>query len=172
MAYQVFFNLDDLLPDSPDVLALRFKAALRFPDDKRFPVPNAQLKSSPLLRASLEALLQAESRGHAAIEDGSLLEQLAPNLYYDCPWATYRPPARPQASLGDWDEDSLEDFSMGVSKGPSTARMEGEPWMIDTVKQALELTSTTGREPNWNSLASSLGIPLRKMKRMVEQIRS
>jgi hypothetical protein len=167
LTQQLFINLDDLLPQSPDVLALRYKAALRFSGDERFPDPTAQPKHAPLLRASLDALLQAESRGLSVIEEGGLIELLAPNLYYDSPWASYRPPVQPDDS---WEEGSLEIFNMGI-KSPLATPPEGEPWMLDTVKQALEMTSVTGREPDWNHLAASLGIPPRKMKRMVDTMR-
>jgi len=160
----VFYNLDDLLPYSPDVAALRYKAALRFPTLARFRSPGPLLKDPPMLRASLEALSLAEGSGIEAIVEGSPLESLAPNLFFDSPWATFR---SPMVQDPDWGDGTLE--NLGMVKGPE-AMPAAEPWMVSTIRQAVELTRGSGREPNWGGLASSLGISMRKMMRMVREM--
>ncbi len=167
----VLGNLNYLLPDSPDVAALRFKTAIRF----GFPMPDQPVGKLPLLRASLEALLEADSESVVAVEGGSLVEALAATLYYDSPWATFRPlePDRakepPETGLESWSTKSPSfDTPRGVEKEP----LVEEDWLSNSIREALEMTARqTGQEPDWSRLATSLGVPYRKMLRAVEQVK-
>lgn len=171
MASMVLENLDYLLPGSPDVAALRFKAARRF----GFSMPDQPVGKLPLLRASLEALLEADSEAVQAVESGSLLEALAANLYYDSPWATFRPlqirdaQETTEAKPKSWNAKNLPfDTTWGLEKETT----DNDDWLSNSIREALQMTARqTGQEPDWNRLATSLGVPYRKMLREVEQVK-
>jgi hypothetical protein len=168
-AEMVLFNLNNLLNESPDVAALRFKAAARFAGDERCPMPVQPIGTVPLLRASVEALLEADSETVVAIEEGSLLEGLASNLYFDTPWATFQPPA--EKRMGDsWppEEETTPDVD-------EPAGWESEDWLANSIKDVLKYSATEkgkGKDPNWNRLSTSLGVPYRKMMRVVQVVKT
>jgi hypothetical protein len=170
----VLGNLNHLLPDSPDVAALRFKAAMRF-GTRHFHFPTRPVGKLPLLRASLEALLAADSEAVQAVESGSLLEALASNLYYDSPWATFRPinAQRTEENLGAGLESwSTKSPSFDTPRENEKEAINDDDWLANSIRDALQLTAhQTGQEPDWNRLATSLGVPYRKMLRTVEQVK-
>jgi hypothetical protein len=166
-AEMVFNNLDGLIPGSPDVTALRFKAALRFSGDNRFLPPPTPLRQVPMLRAGLEALLEADSELIDAIEDDSLLERLSPKLLLDSAWSSFRH-AVTQAG-------GVLQGAGGIDFGDPVAGLpppESERWLENSIKEALEYTRYTGRDPDWSRLAAGLGVSYRKMLKAVEQVRS
>ena len=155
-AQEVFYNLQYLLPDSSDVTALRFKAAQRFAGDSRFPLPTTPVAHPPLLRASLEALLEVDSEDVYAIEKDSIVDRLTSRLYYDSPWATYRP--------------SLMVLPDG--RAIWKAYDASKHWLESSAKEILELNRHTGREPDWSHLATSLGVSYRRLMDVVQQLKS
>lgn len=170
MADKVLSNMGYLLPDSPDVAALRFKAALRFANDSRFPMPNKPVGKLPLLRASLDALLQADSETVIAVEGGSLLERMASNIYYDSPWATFRSIAQ-----GSQREKDNTWESAGEARYDEPLGWESEGWLENSIQEALEYTTIQkgkGADPDWNRLSTSLGVPYRKMMRVVQEVKN
>lgn len=170
----VLGNLKHLLPDSPDVDALRFKAAMRF-GTKHFRFPTRPVGKLPLLRVSLEALLAADSEAVQAVEGGSLIESLSANLYYDSPWATFRPlePQRAEKPLGAGLESwSTKSPSFDTPRGPERETIDNDDWLANSIREAIQMTARqTGQEPDWSRLATSLGVPYRKMLRAVEQVK-
>ena len=175
-ADMVLSNLNNLLSDSPDVAALRFKAALRFAGDGRFPMPVEPVAKLPLLRASVEALLEADSETVVAIEEGSLLERLAPNLYFDSPWATFRPPT--EKRMGDSsgkEKETTRDVDEGGTHYDEPAGWESEDWLANSIQEALKYSAIQkgkGKDPDWNRLSTSLGVPYRKMMRVVQEVKN
>lgn len=177
MAYMVLSNMRHLLPDSPDVAALRFKAALRFANDSRFPMPDSPVGKLPLLRASLDALLQADSETVIAVEEGSLLERMAANLYYDSPWATFRPIGQEQLNnlRGTEGEKDNAWESVGEAWYDEPVGWESEGWLENSIQDALKYTTIQkgrGTDPDWNRLSTSLGVPYRKMMRVVQEVKN
>jgi hypothetical protein len=156
-AEMVLFNLNNLLSESPDVAALRFKAAARFAGDARFPMPVQPVGTVPLLRASVEALLEADGETVVAIEESSLLEGLAPNLYFDTPWATFR---------------DVNEHDTHYDEPPGWA---SEDWLANSIQDALKYSTIQkgkGTDPDWNHLSTSLGVPYRKMMRVVQEVKT
>lgn len=175
-ADMVLSNMEYLLPDSPDLMALRYKAALRFAGDGRFSLPSKPVGKLPLLRASVEALLEADSDSVVAIEEGSLLERLAPNLYFDSPWATFQPLMKKQADT-PWGApgESRRDIESEDAYYDEPAGWEGDDWLENSVQQALKYTTTQkgkGADPDWNRLSTSLGVPYRRMMRVVQMVKN
>lgn len=168
MAELIFFNLDDLIPGSPDVMALRFKAALRYPGDGRFPPPSSPVRQVPMLRAGLEALLEADSDVMVAIEGDSLLERLTSNLLLDSAWTNFRPSVMAAGDVLSMELGAV-DFTTPAAYA---SRPESERWLEDSIKEALEYTRYTGRDPDWSRLAAGLGVSYRKLINVVERIRT
>lgn len=83
----VLGNLGWLLEDSPDVQALRIRAALRFGTK----VPTDPVSTPPMLRAGLQAVLKAGVENPAIIPEETLMDQVATYLYADSPWSSWKP---------------------------------------------------------------------------------
>jgi hypothetical protein len=86
--YTIISNLRRLLGhDTPDVRALELMAARRF--GAHVDVPPFQ--RPPLLRAGLEAVLQAAVDNPTLVPGRGLLAQIAVHRFLDSPWSTWRP---------------------------------------------------------------------------------
>jgi hypothetical protein len=92
----VIGNLEGLLgPEAPDVRALRLIAARRFED----PVDEQPFKRPPMLRAGLEAVLEASAESPDLVPSGGVVADISVQRLVDSPWSTWKPLAR---GMGDW----------------------------------------------------------------------
>ena len=181
--FSILQYLKDSLPTSPDVLALQYWAHLCYPDDINFNHPNKSVRNVPILRASQQILLQA-GLVVDTIESKSVLENLSPYLYLDTPWATFRPIERkPAASRQDRPGTDSEEFQGDITRnGEYDSDLEinfsipsdrivydevmggkGDSWLSETLKEIIQLSEITGQELDWKNLSLELGIPLRKL---------
>jgi hypothetical protein len=96
----VLENLEGLVPNHPDVAALRWLAAetrspARVPDRAQAP-PRTTIAWPPLLVASYAALIRRDAADAGTIEDGSVAERAAGDLVATGLWTAWRPlAARP-----------------------------------------------------------------------------
>ena len=83
----VLNRLDSLLPGSSDVAALRLAASFLRSSAKR----KLEFHHPPMFRLGLQAVLAVAARRPAIIAEDSLISKIAPRLYADTPWSTWRP---------------------------------------------------------------------------------
>lgn len=74
--------------DSPDLRALSILASQHF-ENKDF--PKTTVKGTPMLRIGFEALLKASIEYKRLIKEGSVNDFISENLYFDCPFNTFKP---------------------------------------------------------------------------------
>jgi len=82
----VLGKLSALLPESPDVHALEILAAQHLDQ----PISPRPLEYPPMLRAGLEAVLEASATVPTLLPEGSSLERISSRIYADTPWSSWK----------------------------------------------------------------------------------
>jgi hypothetical protein len=109
-------NLQSILGESPDVIALENAVSRRFPADYTLPL-HPPLSDVPMLRASLEALVDASVDRDDVIAEGSLLDRITSNRYTDSSWTTWKPlTADAQKEEFDWVDYAVYDALSSAAK--------------------------------------------------------
>lgn len=93
---EVLGNMQELVPDHPDLLAVWHWFKHRFPEHAetctgRFQSSSKNFGLPPMLRSSYLALMEASWEGHTQIPTESLLDQLAPYILSAGPWLLWNP---------------------------------------------------------------------------------
>ncbi len=137
----VFNNLDALLPNSPDVQALRVMAASR--SNIRASIPPMQ--HPPMLRAGLEGVLAASANQPELLPENGLIESVSTRLYADSPWSSWALPQKsanngnPSHPVFPWNDDKA--FHFGIREERATGQAAGLDWVqravLDTLEHAL-----------------------------------
>jgi hypothetical protein len=176
--------LRENLPASPDLLALQYGAFLHYPNDNDFQCPNQVVRNVPMLRASQQILLRAGLKMNT-IERKSNLENLSPYLYLDTPWTTFRPredaklftidlpPSYPTYNPPDayMPENVPPEYASLWGKNIESLReLTADFWLLDTLKEIIQLSEITGQNPDWENLSLELGIPLRKLNDLQDEL--
>ena len=81
----VMGNLEKLASDAPDTIALQTLAAIHFGG----PVPTVSLGVPPMLRSGLSAVVFAAAEYQQLIEEDSLADRVASQMFQDSPWTTW-----------------------------------------------------------------------------------
>jgi hypothetical protein len=141
-------NLSRLLgPDDPDVRALQLMAARRFGTA----VDAQPFERPPMLRAGLEALLDAAAETPELLPPGGLLADIAPRRYVDSPWSTWQPLAGMPGAL-----ESL---------------VAGPDWVSQYVHDAALQAARSGRPLDVATLAARASLPQSSVAAVYEDLR-
>ena len=134
----VLGNMEYLLgPDAPDNRALSLIAAKRF----RRPVAPTPFDRPPIMRAGLEAVLEAAARNPALVLEGGMVDRIAAQRFIDSPWSTWKPVI-----------------------GPEVTRTAPSEWVDQYVEEATKTAARRGEEPDLFALASNAALPLWKVR--------
>jgi hypothetical protein len=148
----ILTNLSRLLgPDEPDVRALRVMAARRF----RTPVDAQPVLRPPMIRAGLEALLEAAAETPELVPPGGLLADIAPQRYVDSPWSTWQPLA------------SMSGIFESLMPGPEA----GAEWVSQYVHDAALQAARSGRPLDVATLAARASLPQSSVAAVYEDLR-
>jgi hypothetical protein len=140
----VLDNLANLLPGSPDVHALALIAARRL--GQSWPI--GPFRWPPMLRAGLEAVFAASAEQPGLIPEDGSLERIAPQLYTDSPWSSWRPLPNLVGPIGP-----AVAYEAGA-KG-------GGDWLEATLAEALAWSRKANRPLDLPQLAADLRLPVR-----------
>jgi hypothetical protein len=140
----VLYNMNDLMPGSPDVAALAIMARTNFGLDIDFGRP----VNPPMLRPALEALYDLNARRDEyadLIPPGSLIESIAPYRYIDSAYTSWRPQKR----------------TRGVIADESTGYVaQVDSWVVEYLKKQKEAAGWAGTAVDLRACARRLNLPL------------
>jgi hypothetical protein len=144
-------NLRGLLGrDAPDVRALELMAARRFGG----PVDAQPFERPPLLRAGLEAVLEAAAENRTLVPSGGLLAEIAVHRFLDSPWSTWSPLiGEPPAASGF---------------GPDLA----SNWVSHYVQDAALEAARKDQDLDVATIAARASLPLESVADAYEQMRT
>lgn len=145
----VFGNLEGLIPDSPDLAALKLMAASRF----GAPLGEFGIAFPPMLRAGLEALLTLSTDYPELVPEDSLLDRIATRLMADSPWSSW---------------ESLDYLDAGVL--PSREGGEEVDWVQAAVLDSLEQILKKDRGYDVKDIARSLRVPARTVGKAIDAL--
>jgi hypothetical protein len=80
-------RLAQMLPDSPDVRALELQAARLLGQ----PLPRTPFERPPMIRAGLEAVIDAAATAPELMPEKGLIDEVADHLYDDSFWSSWEP---------------------------------------------------------------------------------
>jgi hypothetical protein len=147
----VLDNLGWLLgQDAPDVRALRLRASRRLGD----PVDTRPFERPPMLRAGLEAILEAAADTPELVPRGGLMAHVAVERFVDSPWSTWRP--RRSSRAGE--------FAAAAPTGPS--------WVPGYVENAALEAARRDQELDVAKVAARAALPRDTVARAYEQVRA
>ena len=141
-------NLRRLLgPDAPDVRALELLAAQRF----RSRLDPRPFERPPLLRAGLEAVLDAAAEIPGLVPSGGLLANIAAQRFLDSPWSTWRP-------------------LVGVV--PDVAEDPASDWVSQYVQNAALEAARKDQDLDVAKIAARASLPVASVADAYEQVRA
>jgi hypothetical protein len=140
----VLYNMNNLMPGSPDVAALAIMARANFGLDVDFGRP----VNPPMLRPALEALYDLNARHDEyadLIPTGSLIEAIAPYRYIDSAYTSWRP----------------EERSKGEEAGESAGYVaQVDSWVVEYLKKQNEAAGWSGTAVDLRTCARRLNLPM------------
>ncbi len=138
----VIDNLNGLLSESPDVVALRLMAEPWLGTPALSPVVNV-----PLFRCGAEALLQAAASNPELLPEGSLLDAISDSLYGDTVWTTWKPAVLPlnEGRIQELNEDSLSWVELAMVDAISVAELRGKGLEADDLIRQIGVSPRTVR---------------------------
>lgn len=148
----VLGNLDGLLPESPDVAALRLLAAERLGWD----AGEDPFEHPPMFRAGAEAVLRASVEMPELLPEGGLMERIATRLQVDTPWTT-------------WDPVYVAPFTLSPDP-PGHDEEEVDEWVLELLRDSRARARRVGRTPDLKQLASQTQIPMRVLEEAQESL--
>ena len=154
---KVIGNLDHLLPNSPDVVALKILTAKRFGK----PPPNVVVERPPMLRAGLDAVLTLAAEFDHVIPEGSLLDKIAARQRFDLPWTSWKPLGR-----------SRDDVESIVNMAQEQLSQVEPVWVEQYIKEAQENAQQYGLEVDLSRMAADVGLPQRDIERTYSAVSS
>ena len=144
-------NLHGLLGlNAPDVRALEVMAARRFDT----PVDRPPFARPPLLRAGLEAVLEAAAENPTLVPSGGLLAQIAVHRFLDSPWSTWRPLV------------GVAPVAPGVVPDPAS------DWVSHYVQDAALEAARKDQDLDVATVAARASLPLESVSDAYEQVRT
>jgi len=157
----VLGNLEQLLPNSPDVDALRVIAAHRY--DK--PMPNVVFEHPPMLRHGFEAVLRLVATYPQLLPEFGLLEAAGLRLLVDSPLSSWRPLSGRQ-----------QQARTGMPGSAEAALPPGEEsvpeWVEQYAAEASEQIARRGMSQDLVRFAASLRVPVRTLERALAKQQS
>ncbi|MES9904117.1 MAG: hypothetical protein ABW168_15765 [Sedimenticola sp.] len=144
----VIDNLDYLLPDSPDISALKILAAQRLNTTP----PQLVIEQPPMLRAGLEAVLAFAAKNSDAVPEGSLLDTVATNQHVDLPWSSWTPAHKTSRA-------SKQSLFLDTREIKEEAN-----WVDHYVEDALENAVQFGHQIDIAQLAQDVKLPQRTIE--------
>jgi len=157
----VLGNLDGLLPESPDVAALRLLAAERLGWD----AGEKSFEHPPMLRAGAEAVLRASVEMPELLPEGGLMERIATRLHVDTPWTTWEPVYVAPFTLSP-DPPGIDI----VSGPPGHDEEEVDEWVLELLRDSTARARRVGRTPDLKQLASQTQVPMRVLEEAQESL--
>ena len=140
----VLGNMGSLLgPNSPDTRALELIVARR----RGRPVDPKPFERPPIMRAGLEAVLEAAAAHPSLVPQGGVLDRIAAQRFADSPWSTWRPVL-----------------------GPGSPEPVKSEWVARYVEEATLTATRKGEEPDLFALASGAALPLWKVRGAYAQL--
>lgn len=150
----VLGNLAQLLPDSPDVAALRVMAAHGYGK----PMPDIRFDHPPMLRHGFEALLRVAALYPEMLPAFGLIEAAGMRLLVDSPLSSWRPvPGRQFQALAD--------LRRGAEAASAPVEESLPAWVEQYVTEVVEQIPARGMSQDLRRLAVSLRIPVRTLER-------
>jgi hypothetical protein len=140
----VLYNMNNLMPGSPDVAALAIMARANVGLDVDFGRP----VNPPMLRPALDALYDLNARRDEyadLIPTGSLIESIAPYRYIDSAYTSWRP------------EKRSKDEEAGESTG-YVAQVDS--WVVEYLKKQKEAAGWSGTAVDLRTCARRLNLPM------------
>lgn len=171
----VAYDLSALLGDDcPDVKALQIMAAQYY----KTPPPHLSLSVPCMFLAGMRAVIRASIKHPDIIADGSLLEDIADQLYNDMVWTSYVPAPLPEArktKIFTIPDNSLANSIYNVVERiigtETTPEQIGEKLLkSQTVSTLLYYIEKLDDELNVNDLASRLQIPPNVIRKTINHI--
>lgn len=163
----VLGNLDYLLPESPDVQALRLMTADRFGRD-----PSLEpFIRPPMIRAGLEAVLRLSVDHPELVPEDGLLESISTRVHVDSPWTSWSPDvvqqvvgSRGVVSVGGTIMYPASGVTVETTRGPAPA---DEEWVAEMLRDAKAASQRTGDGSlDLKRLAAQAGVPVRVLERV------
>lgn len=148
----VLGNLENLIPGSPDVQALRLMAAERLGWD----IPQTPFDRVPMLRPALEAALRLSSDYPKLTPKKGLLECIATRFYVDSPWTSWE--------LAEVCEPSFR------PTGVVDEERFAPDWLATYLKETVQAKVTHGRDIDLKELARQVGVPVNLVSSVYEQL--
>lgn len=146
----VLDNLENLIPGSPDVQALRLMAA----ECLGWDIPRTPFDRAPILRPALEAVLRFSIDYPELTPEKGLLECIATRFYVDSPWTS-------------WDLVGVCDKLYGPGGVVDKERFSSD-WLATYLQEAIQTKLKWGREIDLKELARQVGVPLNLVSNVYE----
>ncbi len=132
----VINNLENLMPDSADIIALRYLAQ-PWLELKPF----KPIKGIPMFRVGAEVLIEASAKEPALIPEGSLLDIVSDRIMGDSAWTSWEPillpPSIEDIELNSGDTETLGWVELAIADAIGTKKGS-----IDTSSLALQIGVT------------------------------
>lgn len=148
----VIDNLENLIPGSPDVQALRLMAAERLGRD----IPQKPFDRAPMLRPALEAVLRLSSDYPELTPEKGLLECIATRFYVDSPWTSWE--------LAEVCEPGLRPTEM------IDQELAAPDWLATYLTETVQARVKRGRDIDLKELARQVGVPVTLVSSVYEQL--
>jgi predicted flap endonuclease-1-like 5' DNA nuclease len=148
----VLDNLENLIPGSPDVQALRLMAAERLGWD----IPQTPFDRAPMLRPALEAVLRLSSDYPELTPEKGLLECIATRFYVDSLWTSWE--------LAKVCEPGLR------ASGMMAEELFAPDWLTAYLKETVQARIRRGRDIDFKELARQAGVPVTLISSVYERL--
>jgi hypothetical protein len=178
----VLENLTRLIPNHPDLTALRWLAAetrseTRYPDPAQAP-PSVLVSWPPLLRASYAALIRRDSQDASTIEDGSVAERAAAQVVTCGVWTAWEPletetPAE-MVARGLEEETPLPVSPEGIRRAPISDRATKSVarYLADVAEVREKSVLEVLGDVQADQIGVAAGLPSASVQRALEEIRT